>query len=392
MKRYLIMALVAAFVLAMSGAALAFPVEFNGDFRLQARSLDDGIGVDEAYKTSFFQLRARLSFTGKIDDDTALFGRFSARNNFGGDQTGNGQAFDQYGVKYNTGDWNFSIGRQAVTLGQGTIISTGYDAVGVDNKFDGLVATTKWGKVDVTIMGGKTNKISVPDQDSYAIMEAKSKGWYHDYGWYRNSWCGPWYYGLHHQYGWNSQEFIIPDAAIPRGSQWYGIDFSTKLDDKLAAGLTYAYSKLDSVTYIDPWGNEKFAATKGVKYWGLNANYNASKNFSMNGEYVKSDADKNDRAFFVAGTYSWDRNSFTVQYNNVQYNAVDQFNSGIGAVAYPFAGIGLMNGDTGYKGFTYVWNHNMTKAASLHVIYMDLKVDGVGGSDKEAAAGVVWKF
>lgn len=373
------MALVAAFVLAMSGAALAFPVEFNGDFRLQTRSLDDGIGVDEAYKTSFFQLRARLGFTGKIDDSTALFGRFSARNNFGGDQTGNGQAFDQYGVKYNTGDWNFSIGRQAVTLGQGTIISTGYDAVGVDNKFDGLVATTKWGKVDVTIMGGKTNRISVETQDSYAWLKAKEEklGWSRCHGFY-------WYLA--------PAEFLIPDAAIPRGSQWYGIDFSAKLDDKLAAGLTYAYSKLDSVTYINPWGNEKFAATKGVKYWGLNATYNASKNFSMNGEYVKSDADKNDRAFFVAGTYSWDRNSFTVQYNNVQYNAVDQFNSGIGAVAYPFAGIGLMNGDTGYKGFTYVWNHNMTKAASLHVIYMDLKVDGVGGSDKEAAAGVVWKF
>lgn len=382
MKKNLVLALVVAFVMSLAGTALAFPVEFTGDFRLQARSIDDGVGLDEAYKGSWFQLRARLGFTGKIDDDTALFGRFSARNNFGGDQTGNGQAFDHYGVKYNAGNWKFSIGRQAVNLGQGSIISTGYDAVGVDNKFDGLIATTKWGQVDVTIIGGKTNKVSVPAQPSHEWLEA------HGYGWHHHTY----YCYLYHHKGWYSQDFVIPSSSIPRGSQWYGIDFSTKLDEKLFAGFTYAYSKLDSVTVLDWWGDEQFVSSKGVKYWGLNTTYNASKNFSLNGEYVKSDAAKDNRAFFLAGTYSWDRDTFTVQYQNVQNNAVDQYNSGIGAVAYPFYGIGLMGGDTGYKGFTYVWNHNMTKNASLHVIYMDLKADGVSGSDKEAAAGVVWKF
>lgn len=331
MKKSLVLALVVSFVLSLAGTALAFPVEFNGDFRLQGRAIDDKInGATD--KFSFWQFRARVGFEGKVDENTAFFGRLGVRNAFGSqvNTTEKQNEFDQYGVKLTADNWKFTIGRQAVSLGQGTIISTGSD-VGIDNKLDGVVATTKMGDFGVTLMGGKTTTASV--------------------------------------------------RTVGIASEWYGVDLSTKANDKFAYGLTYAGTK------------ESNPAVKGLKNWGLNASFALSPNFTLNGEYVKSDADTLNKAFFFAGTYSWDKDSFTVQYQKVDANSVDQYNSGIGAVAYPFNGANLGAGD-GYKGFTYVYSHPMTKAASLHVIYMDLKTYGTAqsGSDKELAAGVVWKF
>jgi hypothetical protein len=170
MKKTIIMALVALFVLSLAGTALAFPVDVKGDFRLQARVIDDKInGATD--KFSFWQFRARVGFEGKVDDNTAFFGRFGVRNAFGtaGNTADTESTFDQYGVKISTDNWNFTIGRQAVNLGQGTIISTGGD-VGIDNKLDGIVATTKLGEFGVTLVGGKTTVASVP--------AGKSSEWY----------------------------------------------------------------------------------------------------------------------------------------------------------------------------------------------------------------------
>lgn len=331
MKKSLVIALVVCFVLSLAGTALAFPVEFKGDFRLQARSIDDGIAGAVAVgphdlKSSWWQFRARLGFEGKVDQDTAFFGRISTRNDFGLGNTSTTE-FDQYGVKLNAGNWKLSLGRQAVNLGQGTIISTGSDAAGVDNKFDGLVATTKSGNFDLTFIGGKTNTVN-----TFVVVE------------------------------------------------YYGLDASTKVDDKLTLGAAFAHAK-PNVVGVDPY-----------KIWAVNAAFAPAANFSINAEYAKSNQNTDNKAYFLAGTYSWDKSSFTVQYNNVKNNAVDPFNSGIGAAAYPFMGYGLDLGNTGYKGFTYVYGQQMTKATSFHVIYMDLKVDGRSGSDKELAAGVNWKF
>ena len=101
-----------------TAAGLAAPVEFTGDFRLQGRSLDDNITPPESWanKDSFFQFRARLNFTGRMDKNTAFFARFSARNDFGG-ASASDTGLDHYGVKLTSGSWKFSVGRQAVTLG-----------------------------------------------------------------------------------------------------------------------------------------------------------------------------------------------------------------------------------------------------------------------------------
>lgn len=343
MKKALVLALVVSFVLSLAGTALAFPVDFTGDFRLQARSVDDNITGGDAYKKSYFGFRARLGFEGKVDDGTSFYGRFTTRiNRLGeaGDDAGATGQLDQFGLKIKTDNWNFKVGRQAVNLGQGTLISTGNDAAGVDNKFDGLVASTKMGKVDVNIIGGKTTNASA------AYVTA-------------------------------AHTFVAPEAA-----QWYGMDLSTKFDDKFSAGLAYVSRKGDTNVY----------SADAIKAWAVNAAFNATPNFTLNGEYAKSNMNTANKAYFLAGTYSWDKDSFTVQYQKVNINAVDPINSGIGYGAYGIRSSGLDLGDPGYKGMTYAYNHAMSKTTSFHIVYMDLKADGVVGADKEIMTGVVWKF
>lgn len=325
MKKSIIAALAASFVLSIAGTALAFPVDFTGDFRLQGRDIDDKISGGHQDDESFFQLRTRINFSGAIDKDTTFFGRFSARNNFGGKQNGNGQALDQYGVKGKAGEFQYAIGRQAVSLGQGTIISTGSDAVGVDNKFDGVILGAKAGAVDVNLIGGKTNDAS----------------------------------------------------SGSKITEWYGLDAATSFG-KVKAGAAFASGKPQ--------------AAPSVNYWAVNVTAPIGSAVTLASEFAKSDADDKNKAYFVAGTYGWAKDSFTVQYNNVENNAVDQFNSGIGSVAYPFMGYDLDLGTTKYKGFTYVYSHEIKPNLSFHAIYMDLKVDGRSGSDQEIGAGVVWKF
>jgi len=333
MKKSIVAALAASFILSIAGTALAFPVEFNGDFRLQGRVINDKAGGSQGTDGSWFQLRSRVNFTGAVDEDTTFFGRFSVRNNFGGAQTGTGTnngAFDQYGIKGKAGEWKYSLGRQAVSLGQGTIVSTGSDAVGVDNKFDGAILSTKSGDFDINVIGGKINN--------------------------GNGYSG-------------SREV-------------YGFDASTKVD-KVTVGAAYAIGRIDG-------------SVGDTKFWGINTSAPVGNSINLSTEYVKSNADTDNSAYFVAGTYSWKKDSFTVQYNNVKKYAVDPFNSGIGSVAYPFMGDGLFDWDNGenrdYKGFTYVYTHSINKSLSFHAIYLDLEATGYTGSDKELGAGLVWSF
>ena len=331
MKKGLILVLVASFVLSLAGTALAFPVDFSGDMRLQGRIFDNNLaGADES--RSFFQIRSRVRFEGKIDDSTSFFGRFSASNKLGAADYGRATegAFDQFGVKLVDNGWTFKIGRQAANLGQGAIISTGYNAAGLDNKFDGLTVAGTAGAVDVNVIAGKTNNEGGND---YAI-------------------------------------------------EYYGLDLTTKLDDKFSVGAAYSHSKPDTT------------AVKGRNIWAINFTATPSSNLTFNGEYAKANTDTLNKAYFINGTYAWDKDSFSIQYNRVEKDSVDALNSAIGVGIYPYNGTAVtpLAAADYYKGFTYTYTHQMTKNASFHLIYMDLNGKDVTGSDKEIISGVVWKF
>ncbi|HWR43487.1 hypothetical protein [Sporomusa sp.] len=336
-KKIITLALAAMFALS-AGTAMAMPLDFTGDFRLQGRVYDDTTSGNGAVtdKRSFFQFRARLMFNGQLDKDTAFFGRISNRSNFGSpalsanDSTKTTE-FDWYGIKGKLDDWNYSLGRQAVTLGQGSILGTGADASGVTNRFDGVILTKKLGDYNVNVIGGKTMNVLT----------------------------------------------YIPDSGA---AQWYGFDVSKQLSKKVQAGFAFASAKQDN------------AATDSRKYFSVNTNIQATPNIGISGEYTRSNADTNNAAYFVASTYSWDKNSFTVQYNNVENNSVDKVAGNISPYAYSYSTNNLWTGDTKYSGFTYAYNRTIRDNLSFHAVYMNLKADGRTGADKNFASGLVWSF
>lgn len=349
MKKGVLIGLMTGALLSVAPAALAAEsVEFSGDFRLQERSVNDTKPGGPTDKENFFQFRIRLNATSKIDDNTSLFMRFSDSNNFGDTQSsvsGTQGQIDQYGVKMKSGNWDFSAGRQAVTLGQGAIISCGDDSAGKTDQFDGIIASTKAGDVNFNFIGGKTTTAN-------------------------GSFFKP------------TSDPLIND---PYSAQVYGFDANTKLGDNVTVGVAYGVNK------------NQFNIS-ALKNWAVNTTINATDNLSFNGEYVKSNASANNSAYFFSGTYSVDKDSFTIQYNNVKGNAVDPYYSGIGAVGYPLV-LGLNMGPTGltldttpnYKGFTYTYNHKINKTVNLNIAYMDLKADDQV-RDKELTAGLQWSF
>jgi hypothetical protein len=330
-KKSLVLALVVSFVLSIAATAFAADLDVNGDFRVRALSVDDNVGVANAYKHSGFEFRARLNFNVAVDKDTTFYSRFTARNQFnsasgfglGSDVRSNNE-FDQFGLKTKADNWNLVIGRQAVNLGQGSIISTGNDAAGADTKFDGITASSKLGAFDVNVIAGKTT-------DTFATGSV----------------------------------------------EYYGLDAATKLDNKVTFGAAYASGKNEAV------------GSEAAKYLAFNTTFAAAPNLTFNAEYVKSNANTNNKGYFVAGTYSFDKDSITLQYNRVEGNAVDNVNSGIAAGPYSMKGQNITND---YKGFTFVYAHPVTKAVDFSLVYMDLQSLHLSGSDKEVGANVSWKF
>jgi hypothetical protein len=330
-----IIVLILIFILSAIGTALAFPLEFGGDLSLQRRGYDDTVGGSVLDKENLSLLRVRFNVSGKIDDNTSFFSRFSEFSNSGGQPIANGNGrIDQYGLKLKSGDWNFSVGRQTVTLGQGSIISTGDNTTGPTDQFYGVIASTKAGNVSFNFISGKTDTT----------------------------------------------------AGSPIPAQMYGFDALAKLSGILSAGVAYGVNK-----------DQPNAPT--LKNWAINTTINAVPNLTINVEYVKSNAGSNNRGYLLAAAYTRNKDSITIQYNNVQGNAIDPVYGGIGAVGYPFKGAGMgpvvadnLRTTPNYKGFSYTYDHQLNKVLDFNVTYLDLKVEGQPGSDKEIAAGWVWKF
>ncbi len=336
MKKTVTFFLTVCLILSAAGTALAFPLDLTGDFRFQLRLIDDKIGPDHTndFNKNFTEFRARLNFSGKVDPDTTFFGRFSVRNNEGlGEDVRSTGEFDQFGVKAKYNDWTFSIGRQALALGLGTQMDIGSDAAGANNFFDGVVASTKWGKADVRLFGGR-----------------------------------------------NTSNIAGLTKAQNPLNVWYGVDVNIKPDDKLSVGMVYARQK------PDPAGSVQ------VNRYAVNTVYNFDDKLSLSGEYARSSLAGKNSGYIVAASYALSpKSSLALQYNHVQENAVDGFNGGIGNGPYPLKGADLPGG---YKGYTVTYNQTLTKTLSFQVIYMDLKALAAGqtGSDQEIAAGLTWSF
>ncbi|WP_144350710.1 hypothetical protein [Sporomusa termitida] len=340
MKKFVTPILIAGGIFSFTFTASAMPldtvpIDVTGDFRLRGYSLDDNIGNAD-FDESFFQFTGRINLTAKIDDNTTMFTRFGVRSRLG--QTSNDNSanksyeqIDQYGLRLTQGDWNLSVGRQGVKLGQGMIIGTGSE-VEFDNKFDGLIATTKAGAADVKLIAGKTN--------TSHIMET--------------------YYG-------------------GKASTWYGAEISGKISPQVSLGLAAAHDKPED-------------SDISLSSWALNTSVNVAPNLWVNAEYARSNADRDNSAYLVGGAYVKGKDVFVAQYQKVENNAVNQVNSMYSYSNFPFKGTNMWLGNSNWHGWFYKYNHQMNKSTSLHAIYMDTAVDGQSGRDKELTVGVVWSF
>lgn len=305
--------------------ALAAPLEIHGDIRLERMIVNDKITGDLApVSSSGYQVQSLVEFEQDLNKNTQLFLRHSAIKTTDGILS----RFDHYGVKHKDNNWDISLGRQSVILGQGTILGTGDSVIGNDNKFYGLVAKTKVGNADVQAIEGKTDGTVAPD-------------------------------GI--------------------GTKWYGIDFIYPVLEDLKIGGAWAYGKPDS------------SSEPGTYYYGMNTTLQITKPLALNAEYAKANTGK-DAAYFINLVYKRAEDSLSVQYNDVKYAAVDQYNSAIGAISFPISGNNLTSGNNGYSGFSYIYTYNFSQALSLDINYMDLKVDGQTGRDKEWKIGLQANF
>ncbi|WP_094603110.1 hypothetical protein SPSIL_051940 [Sporomusa silvacetica DSM 10669] len=342
MKKLIIPILIAGCMFSTSITAMGASIQdvnVTGDFRLRGYSIEDNIaGADKipGVKTddSYLQFIGRINLNAKIADNTTFFSRFGMRNRLGqsmsdGNFNNSYQQIDQYGIRTTQGDWNLSIGRQAVKLGQGMLISTG-DEVEYDNKFDGLVATTKMGAANLKLIAGKTSTSEIAERLG----------------------------GV--------------------SSTWYGAEVSGMISPKTSMGFSFANDKpKDSNT--------------SVSSWAVNTSVNVAPNLWLNAEYAKSNANSNNAAYLIGGAYVTAKDVFVAQYQNVEKNAVNQSNSLYSYVNFPFQGVG-MSFTNSWDGWFYKYNHIMDKNTSLHVIYMDTKAEGLSGRDKEVTVGIAWGF
>jgi len=337
-KKGLVFILVASFLLSVAGTALAFPVDFSGDYRVKFDSWHDDIDGPDAGNGTDEGSRVRLNFSAQVDKNISLYGRLGSRITWGTTAMPgyNKAQIDLYGVKISDSDWTYTLGRQGVSLGQGSVIWTGSD-VGYDSKFDGLTAAGKFGVVNSQFIVGKTT-------DSTIAAYTATDGYTNAYS-----------------------------------ANWWGADFSVPVSDNLTFGSTLASEKINA------------SDQKGINYFGVNATFNPSDNLALSGEYVKSNADTYNKAYFITATYSWDNDWFCIEYNNVEANAVDRGISGIGAWMYPNVGYDLDAGNK-YSGFTYTYNHQLSKAAAFDINFMSLKDEGTNGNDNECTAYVQWDF
>jgi hypothetical protein len=336
--------------------------KISGEFDLVYLKYDDKInnGID---KDKFFRTQAIINFQQQVTDSASFYARFATRSTFGGTygqaangQTGVGstngyQSLDQYGVKYSLGDWRVNIGRQAVFLGQGLLLSTGNN-VQWDDKFDGLVASTKAGSVDITAIMGKTTL----------------------------------------------NEIVL--NSVP--ATWYALDLKGKVSDSVSLGASFARAQDDQILSTNNKALALYNQPNGINYnppgtnyWAMNTTIKATSNFTVTGEYGKSSASDRNKAYVIGGNLALGRDSFTAQYMHVEGNAIEFNNSLYSRAGLAIWGAGTWfnnNGNTDLEGWMLIYSHPLSKEASLVFFDEILKNPGYSGKNNEGSITFAFKF
>jgi predicted porin len=335
MKKQIAMALAASCILGAAGTAFAaevpnpFDIKFDGSVTLQYRNDERSNAFDptnnntrNGFKTTFI-LNAEKAF----NEHFSLYSRLTYQNINGGDAEGPFQdyvddqyngAIDAFGFKYNNAGVNYVLGSQAFTLGATGIV--------YDNGFLGkhalpyaLKINGKAGATDLTAIYAKTNYQDDYDNDKFYVLQG--------------------------QYA---------------------------LNDKTSVGGFYAHTDYGNYTKSLVYNKDS------LDYYGVNATYQFTDKLGFVGEYIKSDADRDNKGYIGGLTYAFDKKTTAgLSYYRVEDQAAIVDGNLYSMTTAPFSNA---------SGYIVSVNHKVGPDVTLSASYdtMDkINNEGIAGADND---------
>jgi hypothetical protein len=330
MKKALVAALAASFVLTTAGSVFAAQPEFDGKIQYQHRfNKDAGFESDEN--------RLKFVLNGHADaiaKNMNLYFRISAEKLGGSTQTSRsfnyfpGQEwgtvndavgfFDQFGVEIKNAGWNYKVGRQDAFIGANGLIYDSTYGIGRHIFADGVTVTGKSGVTNISAVA------------------------------------------------------LQLDQYVQDDSKLYALAASYNPSKKLTLGATLAkYNK-------GTGGND---VTEDANFWDINTAYTFNSKLDGYAEYAKSNLDTNNTAYVYGLNYSLDKKNFLwTCYSHVEANG--NIHDGMSTTTF----------DHKREGMWYGFGHTFDKTTSFALYYGDMKWLDTGNKVTSLRTTVNYKF
>lgn len=298
MKKTAAAALAAALVLTTS-AAIAAPVEFDGEVKYQYRWQTYDVSPDADGGIASIRLNAKM----ELDKKVSVYARFAAQT-LSGDRIGADfdkdsasiATIDQYGFIYDNADWNYKIGRQgfAISSAGATLLSSGA-YIGEDLYFlNGVVATGKSGVTSLQLVAGNLDSYGGSNSDGV--------------------------YSAHASY--SPAENWTVGGTLARANQraegtrnFWGID------------ATYTAGK---ASFLVDYLNSNSSSDDAARVFGVDYAFDAKNTFSVYNHKTEGNADimtdwdSNQKGFYYIYNHKFDdTTSFTLMYKDNKHLSYD---------------------------------------------------------------------
>lgn len=318
MKKTVAAALAAALVLT-TGAALAAPVEFDGEAKYQYRWQTYDNLSDEDGGIATIRLNAKM----ELDKNVSVYARFAAQTlsgdhigaDFNTDRYGFSHAtIDQYGFIYNNADWNYKIGRQglAISSAGATLLSSGA-YIGKDMDFlTGVVATGQSGVTSLQFVAGQVDHYEGGTNDDV--------------------------YSIHASY--SPAENWTVGGTLARAEQ--------KVEgDRTFWGLDATYT-IGKASFLVDYLNSNSSSADAARVFGVDYAFDDKNSFAVYNHKsernadILTDWDQNQKGFYYIYNHKFDNTtSFTLMYKDNEYlspnsKGTTEYDSLRATVAYKF--------------------------------------------------------
>lgn len=263
MKKNLILALVASFILCFVGTAFAadipnpLDIKFDGSLTLQYRN-DNVKNVATPGSYNGMKILGVVNATKNIAEGLDLYTRFTYESISGGldGSKGYGSALDYanrqyngtidaFGLKIASGTWNWTVGSQALTIGQGMVYDNGF--IGKHALPYAIDGKGKLGAVTTEVTYAKTNYEAPYKNDTFYVIQLgydvspqfNVGGFYTKWNPGNPAINDGTYYGINTVYKFDGKTSFNAEFAKSN----YNVDNKAYI-----AGLTYAFDKNDKVS------------------------------------------------------------------------------------------------------------------------------------------------